>query len=84
MAGELADGQYRIVSQPPIVIPARELAARSGISPGEVDELVRQQFRVYRAILQPDRRRRPGHPCGAIRFPLRRCKMRTKGLETGG
>jgi uncharacterized protein (DUF2252 family) len=55
--GELVDGKYRIVSQPPIVIPARDLAARSGISPGEVDELVRQQFRAYRATLREDQRR---------------------------
>jgi uncharacterized protein (DUF2252 family) len=55
--GELVDGKYRIVSQPPIVIPARELAARSGISPGEIDELVRQQFHAYRATLREDQRR---------------------------
>jgi uncharacterized protein (DUF2252 family) len=55
--GELVDGKYRIVSQPPIVIPARELAARSGISPGEIDELVRQQFDDYRATLREDQRR---------------------------
>jgi uncharacterized protein (DUF2252 family) len=54
--GELADGRYRIVSQPPIVIPARDLAAAAGVSPGEVDQLVRDQFRAYRATLQDDRR----------------------------
>ena len=57
--GELVDGKYRIVSQPPIVIPARELAARSGISPSEIDELVRQQFHAYRATLREDQRRPP-------------------------
>ena len=30
--GELVDGQYRIVSQPPIVVPARDLAATYGLS----------------------------------------------------
>ncbi len=35
--GELVDGQYRIVSQPPIVVPARDLAATYGLSPDEVD-----------------------------------------------
>jgi hypothetical protein len=42
--GELADGRYQIVSRPPIVIPARDLAAASGVSPDEVDQLVRDQF----------------------------------------
>jgi len=56
MAGELADGQYRIVSQPPIVVPARDLAAAYGLSPAEVDHAIREQFRAYRATLQADRR----------------------------
>ena len=30
--GELVDGQYRIVSQPPIVVPARELEVTYGLS----------------------------------------------------
>jgi hypothetical protein len=55
--GELVDGKYRIVSQPPIVVPARELAATSGLSPDEVDHMIREQFRAYRATLQDDRRR---------------------------
>ena len=29
---ELVDGKYRIVSQPPIVVPARDLAATYGLS----------------------------------------------------
>jgi uncharacterized protein (DUF2252 family) len=55
--GELVDGRYRIVSQWPIVIPARDLAALSGISPGELDKVVRQQFQAYRATLREDQRR---------------------------
>jgi uncharacterized protein (DUF2252 family) len=55
--GELVDGKYRIVSQPPIVIPARDLAAMSGISPGDLDQVVRQQFQAYRATLRADQRR---------------------------
>src|ERR1700748_638906 len=39
--GELVDGRYRIVRPPPIVIPARDLAAAAGVSSSEVDELVR-------------------------------------------
>jgi uncharacterized protein (DUF2252 family) len=54
--GELVDGRYRIVSQPPIVVPARELAATYGMSPDEVDMSVRDQLRAYRATLPDDRR----------------------------
>jgi Uncharacterized protein conserved in bacteria (DUF2252) len=54
--GEIADGSYRIVSQPPIVVPVRELAATYGMSPDETDHVVRDQFRAYRATLQDDRR----------------------------
>ncbi len=54
--GELAGGQYRIVSQPPIVVPARDLAATYGLSPDQVVPVIRDQFRAYRATLQDDRR----------------------------
>jgi uncharacterized protein (DUF2252 family) len=54
--GELVDGQYRIVSQPPIVVPARDLAATYGLSPDEVEPAIREQFRSYRSTLQEDRR----------------------------
>jgi uncharacterized protein (DUF2252 family) len=55
--GELVDGRYRIVSQPPIVVPARELAATYGMSAEEVQRALLEQFRAYRATLQDDRRR---------------------------
>ena len=55
--GELVDGRYRIVSQPPIVVPARELAATYGLSRDEIEQAIHQQFRAYRATLQDDRRR---------------------------
>jgi uncharacterized protein (DUF2252 family) len=54
--GELVDGRYRIVSQPPVVIPERELAPAYGLSPEEVEQAVREQFRAYRATLEDDRR----------------------------
>jgi uncharacterized protein (DUF2252 family) len=54
--GELVDGRYRIVSQPPIVVPARELEAAYGMSSEEVSMAVREQLRAYRATLQDDRR----------------------------
>ena len=53
---EQADGQYRIVSQPPIVVPARDLAATYGLSPKQVMPVLHEQFRAYRATLQDDRR----------------------------
>jgi uncharacterized protein (DUF2252 family) len=55
--GELVDGRYRIVSQPPIVVPARELEATYGLSREEIEQAIHQQFRAYRATLQDDRRR---------------------------
>jgi uncharacterized protein (DUF2252 family) len=55
--GELIDGRYRIVSQPPVVVPVRELAATYGMSPDETEHVIRDQFRDYRATLQDDRRR---------------------------
>jgi uncharacterized protein (DUF2252 family) len=54
--GELADGRYRIVSQPPIIVPARDLAATYGLSPDEVMPVIHDRFRAYRATLQDDRR----------------------------
>jgi Uncharacterized protein conserved in bacteria (DUF2252) len=54
--GELVDDRSRIVSQPPIVVPARELKATYGLAPDEMDRLIREQFRAYRATLQHDRR----------------------------
>jgi uncharacterized protein (DUF2252 family) len=54
--GELVDGHYRIVSQPPIVVPLRDLAVIYNLSPDEVSHGLREQFRAYRATLQDDRR----------------------------
>jgi hypothetical protein len=53
---EKVDGTYRIVSQPPIVVPARELAASYGLKPDQVQEAVHGRLRAYRATLQDDRR----------------------------
>jgi uncharacterized protein (DUF2252 family) len=53
---EQVDGQYRIVSQPPIVVPARDLATTYGLSADEVVPVLHEQFRAYRATLQDDRR----------------------------
>ena len=53
---EHVDGNYRIVSQPPIVIPLRELESFSALSADEVQQALQEQFRAYRATLQDDRR----------------------------
>jgi uncharacterized protein (DUF2252 family) len=53
---ELVDGRYRIVSQPPVVIPARDLEAMYGYSGDEIQEMIHHQFRAYRDTLQEDRR----------------------------
>jgi len=55
--GELAGGQYQIVSQPPVIVPARDLAATFGLSPDEVIPALHEQFRAYRATLPDDRRK---------------------------
>jgi uncharacterized protein (DUF2252 family) len=54
---ERVDGKYRIVSQPPIVVPARDLAATYGLSPDKAVAEIHEQFRAYRATLQDDRRK---------------------------
>jgi len=53
---EHIDGQYRIVSQPPIVVPVRDLEAVYGFSGEEWRRVIREQYRRYRATLPHDRR----------------------------
>jgi uncharacterized protein (DUF2252 family) len=57
--GELDDGRYRIVNQPPVVIPLRDLAPE--LTPDRLNKLIREQFTAYRASLQPDMRHLLGH-----------------------
>jgi uncharacterized protein (DUF2252 family) len=52
--GEMTGDKYRIVSQPPIVIPVRDVAAT--LSPDWLDQVIREQFRAYRASLPHDMR----------------------------
>jgi hypothetical protein len=54
--GELVDGQYRIVSDPPIVVPARDLTAIFGIQRRQIERQVREQFHGYLATVPDDRR----------------------------
>ena len=55
--GEVVGGRYRIVSQPPLVVPARDLAATYGLSREETLRGLHQQFSAYRASLRDDQRR---------------------------
>jgi uncharacterized protein (DUF2252 family) len=56
--GETVGGTYRIVSQPPVLIPLRELAYDMApeMTPEQIEQGIQEQFRAYRATLQPDRR----------------------------
>ncbi|HEY4994178.1 MAG TPA: DUF2252 domain-containing protein [Nakamurella sp.] len=54
--GELVDGHYRIVSQPPIVVPIRDIEQQYGMTAGDVQQAVHDQFREYRSTLEDDRR----------------------------
>ncbi len=53
---EVVDGTHRIVSVPPVVVPARQLHETYGIAPELLEEVILSQFKSYRATLQPDRR----------------------------
>jgi uncharacterized protein (DUF2252 family) len=54
---ELVDGRYRIISQPPIVVPMRDLEATYGFNQDEIERAVHEQFRAYRATLRDDQRK---------------------------
>jgi hypothetical protein len=53
------DGEYRIIADPPLVVPIDQLAREQGIEAdaAEVRAWLTERFRVYRHSLQPDRRR---------------------------
>jgi uncharacterized protein (DUF2252 family) len=51
----LVNGERRIVSDPPLIVPIEDVAA-DGMEPEELEEFVRGVFRAYRATLAPDRR----------------------------
>jgi uncharacterized protein (DUF2252 family) len=53
---EVVDGRQRIVSQPPVIIPLRDLAASYEMTHDEARDAVEEQFRVYKATLSNDRR----------------------------
>ena len=53
---EHVDGQYRIVSQPPIVVPLRDMPETTGYSVEQLEEMLHDQFRAYRETLRSDQR----------------------------
>jgi len=53
---EVVDGRQRIVSQPPVIIPLRDLAASYEMTPEQARDAVEEQFRVYKTTLSNDRR----------------------------
>jgi uncharacterized protein (DUF2252 family) len=52
---EMVDGRYRIVSQPPLVVPLRDVATDER-TVEELETTIHEQFRAYRDTLQDDRR----------------------------
>ena len=53
---EHVDGKYRIVSQPPMIVPGRDLGDAYGMSADDTQRALHDQLRAYRATLHPDRR----------------------------
>jgi uncharacterized protein (DUF2252 family) len=53
---EVADGQQRIVSQPPAVVPLRDVSTIWDMGPDEARYLVEDQFRAYVETLSAERR----------------------------
>ena len=52
---KLVDGEPRIVSDPPLIVPIEEVV--SGVERAELEEFVRELIRSYRRTLSADRRR---------------------------
>ena len=53
---EVVDGHHRILSDPPVVVPGRDLLETYGMSPDEVQAAVHGLLRAYRSTLTDDRR----------------------------
>ena len=52
----LVDGEPRIVSDPPLIVPAADLAAEASLPFERLEGVIHQLFREYRSTLQQDRR----------------------------
>ncbi len=56
--GELVDGRYRIVSQPPFIVPLRDWhTIDASFTAVDVGAMIEGQLAAYGRTLQPDRRR---------------------------
>jgi hypothetical protein len=53
---QMVDGEPRIAADPPLIVPAADLAEEAGIDPGRLERLIGQLFHEYRGTLQQDRR----------------------------
>jgi len=53
---EVVDGRHRIVSQPPVIIPLREIAASYEMTRDQARNAIEEQFSIYKATLNNDRR----------------------------
>ena len=53
---QMVDGEPRIVSDPPLIMSATDLARDAGLDFGRVESLIHELFREYRLTLQDDRR----------------------------
>jgi uncharacterized protein (DUF2252 family) len=51
-----ADGEPQIISDPPLIVPMRELAEEAGVPADRVIDGLHELFRKYRRSLLPDRR----------------------------
>jgi uncharacterized protein (DUF2252 family) len=58
---EVVDGQLRIVSNPPVVVPLRDMAARAGkldfVDSADMEKLISLALAEYCRTLSPDKRR---------------------------
>src|SRR3954463_13853466 len=54
--GEVVDGRYRIVSQPPFILPLREWDAYLGDVHQDAEAIIEAQLASYAQTLSPDRR----------------------------
>ena len=54
---EVVDGRYRIASDPPVVVPLRDMEGSWGLSTDQIREVVEDQFHAYQTSLSGDRRK---------------------------
>ena len=52
----LVGGRHQIISEPPVLIPLRELAHTYGMNPDQAMQTIEDQFRAYTETLPDDRR----------------------------